>query len=126
MVLLRCYIGGQVLALDDRRQTSSAGFDVAIAEEQVSANGGSALAVQLTRPANGSVGGEREKARLHRLSGNLQIAVSGEDDTWAPVNGIHIEEVADVSVADGSVVSRSLFGFVSWANQDAPVAPQII
>ena len=43
-------IGGQVLALDDRRQFTGGEFDVAIDEEQVPAHNGSALAMQSTGP----------------------------------------------------------------------------
>ena len=45
-------IGGQVLALDDCRQFSCGEFDVAIDEEQVPTESGSALTVHFTRPGN--------------------------------------------------------------------------
>ena len=119
-------IGSQVLALDDRRQVASDGFDAAIGEEQVPAHRVLALIVEFTGPGNRSVIGKREKARLYGLPGHLQIAVSGEDNPWAPFSRIHAEEVADIAIARGSTLRGLLLGLVAWAKQEIPMASQII
>jgi hypothetical protein len=106
-------IGSQALTLDSDWQIGLVRSHITIREQEVPAPHANAVAselMQLGRPADRRISGERKQGRPYRFPRDFEVAVPDMDGIGQGRRGIHADEVAEIPVGKRAISGKKVLG----------------